>query len=76
MSACYISMTRSVSGRAAAVEQWERGETGGSGVDSGGWGGGQVDRRAKAGLKGTRGRGGFLFLTRAKTTTFRITGCA
>lgn len=53
-SACYISVTHSVSGRAAAVEQWERGEMGGCGVDRTGWGRGDVSRRANAGLKGTR----------------------
>lgn len=54
MSACYISMTRSVSGRGAAEEQRERGETGGCGMDRTGWGRGEVSRRAKAGLRGTR----------------------
>ena len=38
MSACYISMTRSVSGRVAAVEQGERGETGGCEVGRTWWG--------------------------------------
>lgn len=41
-------------GRAAAEEQWERGETGGCGVDRTGWVRGEVSRRAKVGLKGTR----------------------
>lgn len=47
-------MTRSVSGRAEAEEQWERRERGGSGVDRTGWGRGEVSRRAKAGLKGKK----------------------
>lgn len=47
-------MTRSVSGRAAAEEQWERGKTGGCGVESTGCDRGEVSRRLKAGLKSTR----------------------
>lgn len=70
-SACYISMTRSVSGRAAAVEHWERGETGGCGVDRTGWGRGEVSRRTKAGLKGTRK--GFYFSQ--VMATFKVTEC-
>jgi len=57
-------MTRSVSGRAAADQQRERGETGGCGVDRSRWGGGEVNRRAKARLKGTRKAFFFLSDTR------------
>lgn len=57
LSPCYISMTHSISGRAAAGEQCDRGETRGCGLDSTGrstGGGGEVSERAKAGLKSTR----------------------
>lgn len=47
MSACYISMTRSVSGRATVEEPWEREETGGCGVDSTGCSRGKISRNEK-----------------------------
>lgn len=78
-------MTRSVSGRAAAVEQWEswvgrrrqeRGERERHRrmwVDRTGWGNGEVSGRAKAQLKGTRK--GFLFLTSDTWQVWRVSLC-
>lgn len=57
MSACYISMTCSVSGRAAAEERQERGETGGCGVDRTEWGRGEVSRRVTARIKKVQEKG-------------------